>query len=866
MKYITVFVFVLMLALSGCAPKIETDSPAPVEKEPTATSELPNSPDITYTNEGIISSEQPIEPTWSYPSSDNWQMIGQIGGTTKALFRDGNLLYLGSGLHVLVLDVAESKNIHIVGTSPMLPQFIESISGDGKGHLFVSCGSGGLVILNVSNPPIPTISAYLDTLGYTENAISFGQYVVLADGPRGVQIVDISDIQEPVIVSEAYSLAYVYDIAIKKDTVYAAGGGSGLFTIDMSDPEKPVEAGLIPVNGCQYDAEIIGGRLYLAGAWGGVSVFDIYEPLSPALTSSIETPGWAMALSSDNTNLLVLDGADGALLFDIAGVRPEKISAVSLGGFMMTGALYGASAFVTDEELGLIALDYTKKTDPGIISRWMPLLDGRRVCMNGTTCYVAGGLSGIHTYDMTKLDNPLELASCNLDGDYVNKVIVDGTTMYSASSGKVQMAAFDVNDPSMIKKLSQPLQTDAVDTSVGTAFRSMAVGNGYAFIAGEHADLSIDISDPHNLKLVSWIPAENVNGDYRGNLFVSTSNMQLHIVDVSDPENIQLAAVLDKHSRGEAVRFINDTVLLTSADPGIWIVDVSNPSKPRKIAQLAVPGVVMEACIDGQTAYLSCLGDGIQIVDLSDLMKPALIGQIETLGSAFDCCISENTLVVADSYAGLCVYTRPGTQTPTSVGMMANIPLSLRTGDKPYAYELALVKPEAPTETYSVVITSVADSGTGTLREALDNLNTNTTITFDPVAFPADHPTVIQLESPLPEIVADYVTIDASNAGVILDGGNLEHGCGLVLYSSNDRVMGLQILNFPQHGIDLEGNNSVVGGSRETGTGPLGQGNLLSGNGQYGIYVYGSYHSLLGNFVGVDVTGSTSLSNFSVFL
>jgi hypothetical protein len=112
--------------------------------------------------------ELPIEPTWTYPGSDNWQMTGQFGGTTKAMYRDGDRLYLGSGLHVLVLNVADPEAIEVMATSPLLPQFVESISGDGLGHLFVSCGSGGMVILNVSNSATPTISGYLDTMGYTK--------------------------------------------------------------------------------------------------------------------------------------------------------------------------------------------------------------------------------------------------------------------------------------------------------------------------------------------------------------------------------------------------------------------------------------------------------------------------------------------------------------------------------------------------------------------------------------------------------------------------------------------------------------------------------------------------------------------------
>lgn len=795
-------------------------------------------------------------------AEQNWQLTGQVGGTTKALCREGTTLYVGSGLHVLVMDASDPAKLRLLGTSAMLPQFVESLASDGNGMLYACCGEGGLVLLDVSTPAEPRILGTLDTLGYTEDVAFYGDYAVLADGPLGLQVADVSDPVNPLLVSSAYSLAYVYAVALQGEIVYAAGGGSGLFTVDLTDPLNPKEAGLLPLDGFQYDVLTANGRLYTAGAWGGVHVLDITDPLNSTKITNAYTPGWAMALAADGNGLLVLDGADGALLYGIAGEQPVQMSALTMGGFMMAGTINDDRAFVLDEEFGLIAIDYSQKSQPSLVSRWMPLTDGRRVTMNGTTSYVAGGMSGVHVYDMTKPENPLELSSFDFGGDYVNKVVVDGSTMYAASSGKIQMAAFDVSDPSVLKRISQPLSMDSIDMPIGTAFRSMAVGHGYAFIAGEHEDLSIDISDPQNMEMVSWIPAENVNGDYRGNLFVSTSNSQLQIVDVSDPENIRLASTLEKQSSGEAVRFINDTVLLTSADPGVWIVDVSNPSAPKKIGELKIDGVVMEACIDGATAYLSCLGNGIQIVDLADLANPVLIGQVHTPGIAYDCSLYGDTLVVADSYAGMSVFTRSGAPAFVSNSAITGIPLSMMTDITPFSYESAPTNPEALGKTYSVVVTSTADSGTGSLRDALNHLNRNTTITFDPAVFPPDNPAVILLESPLPEIVADYLTIDASNAGVILDGNKLDNGCGLVLYSSNNRVMGLQILHFPMHGIDLEGSGSIVGGSREIGAGPLGQGNLLSGNWQYGIYVSGSNLQVKGNFIGVDSTGTTAMPNY----
>jgi WD40 repeat protein/tetratricopeptide (TPR) repeat protein len=73
----------------------------------------------------------------------------------------------------------------------------------------------------------------------------------------------------------------------------------------------------------------------------------------------------------------------------------------------------------------------------------------------------------------------------------------------------------------------------------------------------------------------------------------------------------------------------------------------------------------------------------------------------------------------------------------------------------------------------AIVVTSAADGGTGTLRQALLDAQPHDTVTFDPTIFPPSAPVTISLASGLPDITQGYLTIDASNAGVIVDGTNI---------------------------------------------------------------------------------------------
>lgn len=76
-------------------------------------------------------------------------------------------------------------------------------------------------------------------------------------------------------------------------------------------------------------------------------------------------------------------------------------------------------------------------------------------------------------------------------------------------------------------------------------------------------------------------------------------------------------------------------------------------------------------------------------------------------------------------------------------------------------------------EPLHVLVTSTADSGEGTLRQALEQARPGTVIRFDPLVFPEAEPATIRLETGLPDLSTGRVTIDGQGAGVILDGSLL---------------------------------------------------------------------------------------------
>ena len=161
-----------------------------------------------------------------------------------------------------------------------------------------------------------------------------------------------------------------------------------------------------------------------------------------------------------------------------------------------------------------------------------------------------------------------------------------------------------------------------------------------------------------------------------------------------------------------------------------------------------------------------------------------------------------------------------------------------------------------------ITVTSSADSGPGTLRQALLEALAGDRIQFSPDTFPKANPSTITLLNRLPDLAAGKVTIDASDAGVVLDGSRLEdpEASGLRIVSDGNVILGLQIINFPADGIAITqgGSENTIGGIAE------GQGNTIGGNGKNGVFILGAgadKNRIIGNTIGLDLSGTAAMPN-----
>ncbi len=166
------------------------------------------------------------------------------------------------------------------------------------------------------------------------------------------------------------------------------------------------------------------------------------------------------------------------------------------------------------------------------------------------------------------------------------------------------------------------------------------------------------------------------------------------------------------------------------------------------------------------------------------------------------------------------------------------------------------------------LVTSNADSGSGTLRDAITQANmAGSTITeIDFTIGTSGSAQTISLTSQLPTLTANGVFINGLSQGgssntkqlITLDGTNAGSSSdGLLLQGSGNIVSGLVLSNFTKNGIEVAGSANTIGGTA------TGAGSVISGNSSAGVRIDSGTSGVVvqGNYIGTDSTGTKAVAN-----
>jgi parallel beta-helix repeat protein len=849
--------------------------------------EVVNNGDSTAS--ALVTTAQPIQGDWittgvemvgsettSGSLSPTIKLIGQIGGATQTVAVQDNYAYVGVGLRLVVLDVSNPNSPREVGATEPLAGFIKDITIAGNTTYVVD--GVGLWVVDVSNPAHPNEVGFYNTPGYAEGVTVSGQYAYVADGWAGLRVLNISDRAHPTEIGFVYTLGYAFEVDVAEGMAYVAGAGAGLRVVDISNPADPTEVGFYDTSGYARDVTVADDIAYIADEWEGLRVVDVSEPANPIEIGWHTTPGQAFGVAVEGDTAYVADAFKGLRIIDISSPSsPEELGAYEVKGHAGK-VVVEDRAYIADRNNGLRIIDVSNRSSPTQVSFYSGFEYADAVTVSGNYAYIAAGSNGLRVVDISNPARPRQVGQYDCQS-YATGAAMDGNYVYiptefSFGESGASLHIFDVSNP------REPFRVASCTEVINPEYWDIVVSEGVAYVANGWGMVVIlnpnDPSEAGHITLTQDIGIMANGLDVSGTLaYVAVNELGIKIVDVSNPQELTLTGTFASESFfAQDVTVVGNRAYVAAGKGGLVVLNVSNPAHPLEMGSFETQGGGVHVAVDGDVAYVAAGKGGVSAVDISDPFNLSLITRYDTPGYAHEVVVKDNLLYVSDGTTGLLVFEIVTSnvlnnytfsrfeESPTNYPQIVESNLFSRssriTVSEP-AGGLSSLAANIPNNIASntLVVTTTADSGEGSFRRCIKNAQYGDTISFDSSVFPPDNSATISLDTPLPSITQGNITIDGSNAGVILDG---DSAC-IEIHSDGNVLKGLQILNFPGTGVTVAGNGNIIGGDRGEGKGPVGQGNVISGGGGSGIVISGDNNIVVGNLIGTDVSGKEVLSN-----
>ena len=372
---------------------------------------LPGNPDLTDQANG-------------QEKGSGWmELLGQHGGSSRAIAVDGGIAYIGQGPRIVSVDISRADQPRVMGESDVLPGLVEGISLDGK-MLYAVTRYGGITSFDITNPEkIKFVGAFTpDQPGCDALEIRAG-YAYLACNAGGLRIVDISDPESMVEVGQGEERGAMTAIQVIGNFAYIIDVTEhALVTYDVSNPSKPVRTAVFKVSDVQGEypesytflsIKQCGKRLCAAGGLSGLVVFDLDDPAKPAFAGRYDTPS-SSGLAQIDDLIYLVDDVDGVHVLDIS--TPSAIQQVgmlptSVGGWELTVpegneravTSYAQRLYLADQAYGVTIINAADPANPKRIGLYQsPAPDNLfDVSVMDGYAYITGRFSGFRVLDIS---------------------------------------------------------------------------------------------------------------------------------------------------------------------------------------------------------------------------------------------------------------------------------------------------------------------------------------------------------------------------------------------------------------------------------------------------------------------------------
>ena len=240
----------------------------------------------------------------------------------------GEHVYVTNNEGVVVLDVSDPTRPRTAAEIAIGPSFGIHVAGN---RAYVAGSTGGLTIVDVSNPAAPEVmGSYVDG-GSVYGVHVTGSFAYLADLEEGLEILDVSQPENPFRVGRLPDGGGLRSVAVLGGYAYLANVNDGLKIVDITSRSSPREVATVTGTSGARKVLVAEGHLFLGLHTQGIKVFDLTDPTSPVLVQEL-LPGEEVAgLSWSDQRLCVSLTRGRVSVMDLMNVTsPDELGAYEM--------------------------------------------------------------------------------------------------------------------------------------------------------------------------------------------------------------------------------------------------------------------------------------------------------------------------------------------------------------------------------------------------------------------------------------------------------------------------------------------------------------------------------------------------------
>ncbi len=467
-----------------------------------------------------------------------------------------------------------------------------------------------LEIFNIRDPRNPTRVGKISLEGrYAVWQFSVeGERVYIAAGNGGLKVFSISNPQNPVYLGgwQRGEDFYVLSVFVK-DTVAYIGVDSNdtLFILNVKEPQNIREIGRIRVGqiddpGYVRNYVLVDTILYCAVLENdsGCVALNVRNPREPSIIARTGERAFRVVLLG---NLLVLQNEKGICLYDARDPRSLNfLSIFELIGLVPQIKVLNDSLILLNTVNGYFILDISQRPQVRLRGRYPPV--------DSVTKYA------------------------------VASPAVRDTLLYAGFLGRRRLCIFNFANPDSIILVGSCSLSVQYPWEFG--FRTCALKETLAFVAGQWSLYCVNVKDPRNPREVSRLLMPSTDFDINkivirdSLIYAACGQAGFWIFDVSNPQRPYFRDDFPSRYYTRDV-FVKETLAFVADNyGGFRIFNIKNPDWIREVTTLSItPYQCLGVWVEGNLAFVAFGRMGLRIYDISNPGYPREVGYYYRGGS-----------------------------------------------------------------------------------------------------------------------------------------------------------------------------------------------------------------------------------------